>query len=191
MSDLRDFRTHDLDPCLKCQKAQWQEHKESGKESLKLPRIANSRKQTIKRSIKHIERWHYIHKKALLVKGRTLMHLSLSNPFFHREASTIRIFMETNDASLNDPPLAWPVKVTVTMTEQGHASTFSSSIQEEMHSGGRSQSPRQADDAVIDIKREIAKYYGSVYATDEEGYWAPDNDNFKLVQYVLVFRVVK
>lgn len=123
----------------------------------------------MRKLINHMQRWHYVHKEAL---RRTLMHITMSNPLSVAQDTTIRIFMDTNDVILDDPPFVWPVKVTITMAEKEqscHLPSVSSDVQ---------QQTRGNEEAGIDK------------ANDEED---KDDDNYKgkTVRYTLVFRVLK
>lgn len=96
------------------------------------------------------------------------MHITMSNPLSVAQDTTIRIFMDTNDVILDDPPFVWPVKVTITMAEKEqscHLPSVSSDVQ---------QQTRGNEEAGIDK------------ANDEED---KDDDNYKgkTVRYTLVF----
>ncbi|KIM21297.1 hypothetical protein M408DRAFT_29674 [Serendipita vermifera MAFF 305830] len=82
----------------------------------------------------------------------------MSNPLSVAQDTTIRIFMDTNDVILDDPPFVWPVKVTITMAEKEqscHLPSVSSDVQ---------QQTRGNEEAGIDK------------ANDEED---KDDDNYK------------
>lgn len=119
----------------------------------------------MRKLINHMQHWHYVHKEAL---RRTLMHITMSNPLSMAQDTTIRIFIDTNDAILDDPPFVWPVKVTITMAEKEqscHPPSVSSDVQ---------QQTRGNEEAGIDK------------ANDEDD---KDDDNYKgkTVRYTLVF----
>lgn len=155
----------------KCQKAQWPGHREDCEESLDLPLRSDLRRNRMRGYIKHMERWHHVHKKAL---DRTLMHALLSNLLFQPHATTVRFFMDTDEDFMDDPPLAWPVKVTLTMSDEGfpdHIAQTSNYIEDQMMRRGR----RRPQPVKEDPEQEVPQ-------PGED-----DATKIKMVKYIFVF----